>query len=104
MENPSWRVVFHTNYGVLRELCDQLMRFHNQKISTHQGLFAFVVLCEKQLELDWEFFETIRTIRNKNKYQGLDILERIWQDIELQFDLYISTLKNEIENKLNELK
>ncbi|MBI4739608.1 hypothetical protein HY772_08790 [Candidatus Woesearchaeota archaeon] len=102
MENPSWRVIFHIHYDVLRELCDQLMRFHQQKISNHQGLFVSIVLKEKRLELDWNFLETIRTIRNRNKYQGLDILGRTWRDIDLQFDLYISALKNEIEKSLNE--
>src|SRR3989344_5035551 len=41
---PSWRVVFNLNYDVLRELCDALMRFKKQKISNHQGLFAFIML------------------------------------------------------------
>ncbi|MFO8016790.1 MAG: hypothetical protein R6U32_06820 [Candidatus Woesearchaeota archaeon] len=44
LENPNWRVIFNINYDVLRELCDQLMRFKRQKVSNHRGLFAFMML------------------------------------------------------------
>lgn len=27
VKKPSWRVIFNIHYDVLRELCDQLMRF-----------------------------------------------------------------------------
>ncbi len=98
-KNPSWRVIFNIHYDVFRELCDQLMRFERQKTSNHQAVFAFIVLQFKDLELDWNFLEKVRTIRNKNKYQGLDISKITWQSIELQFDLYISTLKKELERR-----
>src|SRR3989344_3073719 len=54
-ESPNWRIIFNISYDTLRELCDQLMRFKNQKISNHQGLFAFIVLNFKELGLDWKF-------------------------------------------------
>jgi hypothetical protein len=77
------------------------MRFERQKISNHQGLFAFIVLHFENLELDWNFLENIRTIRNRNKYQGLDISKIMWQSVELQFNLYISTIKKEIEKRID---
>ncbi len=101
--NPSWRVVFNVHYDVFRELCDQLIRFHKQKISNHQGLFAFIILNFNDLALDWDFLEKIRTLRNKNKYEGLDISKKMWQQVELQFDLYISAIRKEIEEGLNAL-
>ena len=55
----------------------------------------------KELELDWNFFERIRTIRNKNKYLGYDITKEKWLKIELQTDLYISTIKRAIEKEIN---
>ncbi len=100
MQKPSWRVIFNINYDVFRELCDQLMRFKEQKTSNHQGVFAFIVLNFKDLALDWNFLEEIRTTRNKNKYQGLNISKEMWKRAELQFDLYISAVKKEIEKKL----
>ncbi|PIN86197.1 hypothetical protein COV19_06275 [Candidatus Woesearchaeota archaeon CG10_big_fil_rev_8_21_14_0_10_44_13] len=100
ISNANWRVIFNINYDVLRELCDQMMRFKKQKISNHQGLFAFVMLKFPELELDWKFFETIRNVRNQNKYKGADITRDMWKKVEFQMDLYISTLKKEIERRL----
>jgi len=100
LENPNYRVIFNINYDVLRELCSQLMRFKKQKISNHQGLFAFIAL--NYPELDWKFFEMIRNMRNQNKYTGLDIKEDMWKSVKVQMDLYISTIKKEIEKKINE--
>jgi hypothetical protein len=100
LDNPSWRVIFNIHYDVFRELCDQLIRFKKQKISNHRGLFAFIVLYFPDLELDWEFCETIRTARNKNKYEGLDISKKLWGDVRLQFSLYISALTTEIEKNM----
>lgn len=100
LPNPSWRVIFNLHYDVLRELCDQLLRFNKQKCSNHQGVFAAVVLFFKDLELDWNFLERIRLARNRNKYECLDINKEMWQKVQLQFDLSISVLKTEIESKL----
>lgn len=100
IKSPSWRVIFNIHYDVFRELCDQLMRFERQKTSNHKGLFAFIILHFEDLELDWIFLENIRTLRNKNKYQGLDISKEMWQSVELRFDLYISALRKEIEERL----
>ena len=103
MENPNYRVIFNIHYDVLRELCDQLMRFKKQKISNHQGLFAFIILNFPDLELDWNFLERIRTVRNENKYQGTDITKEMWMKAELQIDLYISAIKKELEEKLDSI-
>lgn len=100
LPNPSWRVIFNLHYDLLRELCDQLLRFNNQKCSNHQGVFAAVVLYFKDLELDWNFLERIRLARNRNKYEGLDVTKEMWLKVQLQFDLSISVLKKEIENRL----
>ena len=103
MENPNYRIIFNIHYYVLRELCDQLMRFKKQKISNHQGLFAFIILNFPDLELDWNFLERIRTVRNENKYQGTDITKEMWMKAELQIDLYISVIKKELEEKLDSI-
>ena len=99
IENPNWRVIFNIHYDVIRELCDQLMRFKNLKTSNHQGLFAFITLNFNDLD-DWEFFETIRTMRNKNKYMALDISKNMWQQVELRLDLNVSLISKQIKELL----
>src|SRR3989338_11464423 len=101
--NASWRVIFNINYDVLRELCDQLMRFKKQKISNHQGLFAFIIIKFPELELDWRFFEEIRGVRNQNKYKGAYITREMWKNAEFKIDLCISALKREIESLLKKI-
>lgn len=98
-KDANWRVIFNIHYDAIRELCDMLMRFKKQKISNHQGLFAFIILNYPELELDWNFFEKVRSIRNKNKYAGEDIAKEKWKEVELRFDLYISALSKEIEKR-----
>ena len=96
-DQPNWRVIFNIHYDALRELCGLLMKFKKQKTSNHQGLFAFIILQFPELNFDWAFFETIRTMRNHNKYLRTDITQEKWQKIEFQTMLYISTLRKEIE-------
>ena len=103
IQEQNFRVIFNITYDVLRELCDQLMRFKKQKTSNHQGIFAFIILNFPDLELDWNFFEKIRNIRNKNKYQGSDITKEIWTKIELQIDLYVNAIIKELEENLKAL-
>lgn len=100
MPAPSWRVIFNIHYDALRELGDQLMRFKKVKCSNHQGVFAFLILKLKELDLDWIFLERVRQARNRNKYENLDISKKMWKTVELQFDLSISALKREIESRL----
>ena len=99
-KDSNWRIVFNIHYDVLRELCALLMLFKKQKSSNHQGLFAFIILNFPEFDFDWTFFETVRKMRNQNKYKGIDITGDMWKKIEFQINLYISTLKKEIENKL----
>lgn len=101
-ENPSWRIIFNAHYDILRELCDQLMRFKRQKTSNHQGVFAFVVLNFKELELDWLLLERLRTARNASKYQAVGVSKEMWKSVEIQFDLYIPALQKEIKEKLKD--
>lgn len=101
LDNPNWRVIFNISYDVLRELSSLLMVFKKQKTGNHQGLFAFIILNFPELDLDWILFETVRKMRNQNKYQGVDITKENWKKVEFQINLYISALKKEIEKRLS---
>ncbi len=99
-EDPNYRVIFNISYDALRELCDQLMRFKQQKISNHQGIFAFIILNFKELGFDWKFFEKIRKVRNQNKYKGEDITKEIWKEVEGRINNYITKARDYIEQNL----
>lgn len=103
-KNPRWRVVFNAYYDIFRELCDLLLLSKQQKSSNHQGVFAFIILNFPELEFDWELLEQVHKMRNESKYGGKDINGVMWKSIELQFELYISALKNALEQLLTEEK
>jgi hypothetical protein len=101
MKDSNWRIIFNIHYDALRELCSLLLRFEKQKISNHQGLFAFVIINFPTLQLEWEFFETVRNMRNLNKYKGMDITSEMWKKIEFKMDLYFLSLDKEIKKRLS---
>lgn len=96
----NWRIIYTLYYDVLRELCEALIKGDGIKVSNHQGCFAYICIKFPELELDWNFFERIRTTRNRNKYEGSDISRSDWRTIEIQIRLYVSTIKQALKKKL----
>ena len=88
----NWRIIYTLHYDILRSLCEALIQSDGMKVSNHQGTFAYVCIKHPQLEFDWNFFEKIRTARNRNKYEGKDIFKNDWKEIDIQMKLYIDTL------------
>ena len=99
-KSNQWNSVYKLYYDALHELVDSFLRFGKIKIDNHQCLFAY--LCEGHPELDfsWDFFEKIRTKRNGINYYGTPVHFDDWKEVELQFNLYIKTLKEEIKKKI----
>lgn len=101
--DKRWMSVYVNYYEALRILSETLIHFENKKITNHQCLFAF--LCTKfKLDLDYMFFEMIRTKRNGINYYGGKIEYQDWKEVEFQMKLYAKTLKGEIKKRLNELE
>ncbi|MBR9683309.1 hypothetical protein GOV03_02100 [Candidatus Woesearchaeota archaeon] len=98
----QWNALYKLYYDVLHQLAEVFIHFDKIKVKSHECLFAY--LCEKhpELELDWNFFEKIRTKRNGALYYGALITYKNWKEVELQFNLYIKKLKEEIERKLKD--
>lgn len=88
----NWRIIYTLHYDILRSLCEALIQSDGMKVSNHQETFAYVCIKHPQLEFDWNFFEKIRTARNRNKYEGKDIFKNDWKEIDIQMKLYIDTL------------
>lgn len=96
----NWGVIYTLYYDTLRELCEALIMFDGKKISNHQGCFAYICIKFTNLDLDWNFFEKIRTTRNRNKYEGSEVAQQDWKGIAAQIKLYTSTIRRTIEAKL----
>jgi len=97
-----WNNAYIAYYDALHKLVDAYLRF--DKITSLNHLCLFSYLCEKhpELELDWNFFEKIRTKRNGVQYYGQKASKEDWTLIQLQMKLYIRVLEKAIEKKLKE--
>lgn len=87
-------------YTALRELAEAFLLFDKIKALNHQCLFAYLCIKHPELELDWNFFEKVRTKRNGINYYGTLIDYEDWKETELQLNLYIKLLKRKIKEKL----
>ena len=102
-KDREWMNVYIDYYEALRICAEALLGLDKLKIENHQCLFACLCVKYPDLELDWNFFEKIRTKRNDANYYGEQITFADWKSIEVQIKLYISTLKKEIEKRILEL-
>lgn len=101
-DDRRWMTVYTLHYEGIRILAEALLIFEKVHSINHQGLFAYLCMKMADLELDWNFFEKVRTKRNGTYYYGDQITYKDWKSAEVQMNLYISTLKKEIEKKLKE--
>lgn len=101
-KGEGWSTIYKISYDIIRTLVDAYLLFDRMKSDNHQCLFAHLCEHHSDLELDWAFFERIRTKRNGIHYYGEPISYREWKDISLQIELYTGLLKKEIEKKLDD--
>ena len=103
-ESMQWSSAYKLYYDALHELVDAFLSFDRIKSNNHQCLFAY--LCEKnpELELDWDFFEKVRTKRNGINYYGTPVTQEDWKEIEIQMNLYIKILTVAVKKRINEFK
>jgi len=99
-QKKLWNSTYKMHYELLHLLAETFLLCDKVKAKTHLCLFAY--LCEKypKLELDWNFFEKVRTKRNGITYYGNPVNDKDWSEVSLQFKLYIDLLKKKIEEQL----
>jgi len=104
LKNQRWNSTYKLFYDVLHVLVEAYLCFDNMKSLNHQCLFAHLCIKHPELEFSWEFFEKVRTKRNGIHYYGHPVNQGDWKEVELQFKVYISTLRKEIEKKLKDFE
>lgn len=100
----EWMSVYIGYYEALRMYAEALLAFDKVRTTNHQCLFALLCTKHPELELDWSFFEKVRTKRNGINYYGERVSYEDWKSIEVQMKIYISTLRKEITKRLEEGK
>jgi len=96
--------IYKLYYAVIHQLTEAILLFDKIKSYNHQCLFAYLCTKHPELDLDWNFFEKIRTKRNGIEYYGNQITEKDWKEIKLQIELYIKILTKTLENKIRDHK
>ena len=97
-----WSAGYDSLYDALRLLVEAFLIFDKVRSSNHQCLFAYLCCKNPELELDWGFFERIRTRRNGMNYYGEPITAEKFNKDKLGFELYTSLLMKEIVKKLKD--
>ncbi len=96
-----WTSAYKLYYDALQQLVESLLLFEKVKTRNDFSLFTYLCCKHPELELDWEFFERVRVRRDRIGDEAILLTERDWKEVELQFKLYISSLKREVELKLS---
>jgi hypothetical protein len=99
-QDKMWMLVYVDYYESVRLLAEALAHLSKRKITNHQCLFAFIISNYADLELDFNFFEKIRTKRNGVNYYGQKLTYDDWKQVEVQMSLYLITLQKQIEKQL----
>ena len=103
-DSTDWTFVFRDYYESLRVLIEAYLLFEGIEVANHQCKNAYICFKHPELELDWEFLETIRLKRNAINYRGQLLKYDDWKSLKLKFELHISALKKNIGEKLKENK
>ena len=98
-DSTDWTFVFRDHYESLRGLIEAYLLFDGIQADNHQCKNAFICFTHPELELNWEFLETIRLKRNAINYRGQLLKYADWKIFKLNFELHINALKREIERK-----
>lgn len=101
-DSTDWTFVFRDHYESLRGLIEAYILFEGIGADNHQCKNAYICFKHQELELDWEFLETIRLKRNSINYRGQLLKHDDWKPLKLKFELYINVLRKGIEKKLKE--
>ena len=101
-DSTDWTFVFRDHYESLRGLIEAYLLFEGIEADNHQCKNAYLCFKHPELELDWNFFETIRLKRNAINYRGHLLKYDDWKLLKLKFELHISALKKEIDKKLQD--
>lgn len=99
-KKKRYNCAYKMYYDALREIIEAFLSFDKIKSTNHIGLFAYLCVKYPCFELDWDFFEKIRTKRNGINYYSIPVTFNDFKQIELQTQLYFNLFKKEIEDRV----
>lgn len=101
-DSTDWTFVFRDYYESLRGLIEAYLLFDKVEAERHQCKNAYICSKHPELELEWDFLETIRLKRNRINYRGELLNYSDWNQFEQKFEKHIKKLKEELDKKIEE--
>lgn len=101
IKKKRWNSGYKSYYDALHGLIEAFLVFDKVKSKNHQCLFSYVCVKYPELELDWNFFEKIRTKRNGINYYGTPVEKSDWDETNILMMLYIKLFQDKIKEKLD---
>jgi hypothetical protein len=99
-ESKEWLGVYALSYDALHLFAESLCLLEKCASKSHLCLFAALCVKRSDLELSFEFFEKVRTVRNGMHYYGKAITFLDWKEVEAQMEVVSSTLRKAILGSL----
>jgi hypothetical protein len=100
-DSTDWTFVFRDHYESLRGLIEACLLFDRIEAESHQCKNSYICVKHPELDLDWEFLETVRLKRNAINYRGQLLKYDDWKPLSLGFDLHVNVLARKIDEKLS---
>jgi hypothetical protein len=102
-KSAEWTNVFTLHYETLKAYSEALLIFQKLRISNPICIFSSLCIKYPDLEIDWNFLERVRAKVERIGTEGAQVSYEDWKNVELQFNLYMLTLKKEIDMQRNGL-
>src|SRR3989338_6376940 len=103
-DSTDWTFVFRDYYESLRGLIEAFLLFDKIEADSHQCKNAYICFKYPEIEMDWNFLETVRLKRNAINYRGQFLKHDDWNKLILPFNFHSNLLTKKIDEKVSELE
>lgn len=87
-------------YEIIKELLVAILAIDGWKSTNHDCLFQYIIEKKQDLELDFEYMNELRKLRNKIDYHGVKVSNNLWNENKIKIQITIKTLKEYIKKQL----
>ncbi len=94
---PSLFIEGH--YEIIKELIVAILALDGWKATTHDCLFQYVIEKRQNLELDFEYLNELRKLRNRIDYHGVKVSVELWNKNKLKIEIIIKTLADNVRKR-----
>jgi hypothetical protein len=101
-KNKNFGMIWTSRYETIRQLVQAILLLEKISSENHQCLYAYVCVKHSDWEIDWETIETMRLLRNRIHYEGIQISAETWKEYKIKFEVYIQTFKRILKEELLE--